>query len=226
MLIFASISKFIVLYKLFKTLKIMKKIFTFAFALVCAIAANAQTVTLSGSASELKPVTLTAGQKTEVYVYMDAPGTTFCGYQGDLYLPEGVKIFFGYDEDSEENCFFAFNGSIVPKKHTTQAGEKEGFYTLLQYNSALTQYKATSGDLIKLTLVAEAGFVGGTASLKNQILTDPKTSIADATDIVIAEATGINDVKAIDVNAPKYNFQGVQVKDAKMFIQNGKKYIK
>ena len=57
------------------------------------------------------------------------------------------------------------------------------------------------------------------------IISDPKTTLTDSDVITIAETNGINDINVIDTNAPKYNFQGVQVKDAKMFIQNGKKYI-
>lgn len=224
MLIFATISKFIVLYKLFKTLKIMKKIFTFAFALVCAIAANAQnvTLTLSGSDKEITPVVLTAGKSAKTYVWGENV-STFCAFQADIYLPAGVTAVGG-KESTLTTGLDEFDEPIAT--HKCETGMKEGFATLLCYNSDLTKFNADKGSLMQLNLKADAGFVGGAAQFKNIIFSDPKTNMADGEEFVIAETTGINDVKAIDVNAPKYNFQGVQVKDAKMFIQGGKKYIK
>lgn len=220
MLIFATISKFIVLYKLFKTLKIMKKIFTFAFALVCAIAANAQTFTLSGAQKEIAPVVLTAGdQKAIAYIYAEGVGN-FCAFELNLFLPEGVAIAkaacsdLTKDEDGENTHSVEFNNKGA-----------EG-WKLLCYNASLAKFSADKGAVSKLTLTVDAGFKGGEAQFKGGLISDPKTELIDSKVITIAETTGINEVKAIDVNAPKYNFQGVQVKDAKMFIQNGKKYIK
>ena len=197
----------------------MKKIFTFAFALVCAIAANAQTVTLSGDTKSVTPVVITAGETGTAYVYV-TEAATFTGLETNLFLPEGITITkkansdLTKDEDGEatHSCSYADKGA-------------DGWKILI-YSTDLVKFNGNEGAVMKLTLTADAAFKGGDAQFKGGIITDPKTTVADSEVISIAETTGINDVKAIDVNAPKYNFQGVQVKDAKMFIQNGKKYIK
>lgn len=197
----------------------MKKIFTFAFALVCAIAVNAQTITLSGSTKEIAPVVLTAGADATAYVYVTGV-STFCGIESNLFLPEGVTITKKANSDLTKDE----EGENI---HVCQFSNKgaEGWKILI-YTSELIKFTADQGSVMKLTLNADAAFKGGDAQFKGTIFTDPKTTVADSEVITIAETTGINDVKAIDVNAPKYNFQGVQVKDAKMFIQGGKKYIK
>lgn len=197
----------------------MKKIFTFAFALVCAIAANAQTITLSGAQKEIAPVVLTAGdEKAIAYVYAEGV-STFCALEENLFLPEGVQIVkaacsdLTKDEDGENTHSVEFNNKGA-----------EG-WKILVYNASLTKFGADKGAISKLTLKVAADFKGGEAQFKGGIISDPKTTLTDSDVITIAETNGINDINVIDTNAPKYNFQGVQVKDAKMFIQNGKKYI-
>lgn len=197
----------------------MKKIFTFAFALVCAIAANAQTITLSGAQKEIAPVVLTAGdEKAIAYVYAEGV-STFCALEENLFLPEGVQIAkaacsdLTKDEDGENTHSVEFNNKGA-----------EG-WKILVYNASLTKFGADKGAISKLTLTVAADFKGGEAQFKGGIISDPKTTLTDSDVITIAETNGINDINVIDTNAPKYNFQGVQVKDAKMFIQNGKKYI-
>ena len=199
----------------------MKKIFTFAFALVCAIAANAQTVTLSSSDKEVAPVVLTAGKSAKTYVHATGVAN-FCAFQADIYLPAGVEAV-GAKESVLTTGLDEFDEPIAT--HTCSAGMKDGYATLLCYNDALVKFNGDAGSIMQLNLKAGADFKGGNAQFKNVIFSDPKTVCGDSEEIVIAETAGINDINANDVNAPKYNFQGIQVKDAKMFIQNGKKYI-
>lgn len=213
----------------------MKKIFTFAIALVCAMAANAAepakgNLVLSGSASELTPVVVTAGAESTAYLWIDIKETQeFTGVEADMTLPAGLEITKAVgstltkDEDGENT-------------HTIGKPALKGdAWKLLIYSSDLNVFPKNQGSVAKLTIKVAAGFVGGEAVCKNIIFSCKETSAfdtakgVDGESFVIAETTGINDVntKGIDVNAPMYNMQGVQVKSATkgVFIQNGKKYI-
>ena len=201
----------------------MKKIFTFAIALVCALAVSAETgVSLSNAEKSQTDPCITAGTTSVVYVYFTG-ASTFCGFQAQLFLPEGVSI------TKKANCYLTKDedGENV---HTCQYSDKtasgEG-WQLLVYSSELTKFTADEGGAMKLTLTADASFKGGKAQFKNIIFTDPKTTLADGAEFTLAEATGISSINAESANAPIYNLQGVQVKDATkgVFIQNGKKYI-
>ena len=201
----------------------MKKIFTFAFALVCAIAANAQnvTLTLSSSDKEITPVVLTAGKSVKTYIHA-AGVSAFTAFQTDLYLPAGVEAV-GAKESALTTGVDEFDEPIAT--HTCGANMSGDHAIILCYDQNLRKFNGDSGSLMQLNLKVAADFKGGEAQFKNIIFSDPKTSMADGETFVLAETNGINDINVIDTNAPKYNFQGVQVKDAKMFIQNGKKYI-
>lgn len=213
----------------------MKKIFTFAIALVCAMAANAAepakgNLVLSGSASELAPVVVTAGAESTAYLWIDIKETQkFCGIEADMTLPAGLEITKAVgstltkDEDGETT-------------HSISKPTLKGdAWKLLIYSADMNAFPKNQGSVAKLTIKVAAGFVGGEAVCKNILFSCTDQSAFDSAkgvdgeSFVIAETTGINDVnaKGIDVNAPMYNMQGVQVKSATkgVFIQNGKKYI-
>lgn len=213
----------------------MKKIFTFAIALVCAIAANAAepakgNVVLSGSANELTPVVVTAGADATVYLWIDIQETQqFSGVEADMTLPAGLEITKAVgstltkDEDGE-------NTHTVGKP--TLKGDA---WKLLIYSSDLNVFPKNQGSVAKLTVKVAADCKGGPAICKNIIFSCKESGIfdtakgVDGTEFIVAETTGINDVnaKTINMNAPMYNMQGVQVKNVTkgVFIQAGKKYI-
>ena len=203
----------------------MKKIFTFAIALVCALAVNAQVSKLTGNADGTGDVVVTAGTSTSVaYVYVEA-SKQFAGYQVDLYLPEGVTVksqkrgsLIAWDEDNE-----AASHSI------SKAAQTDGAMRFLVSNTDNTPFTATAGDMLKITFNVDAAFTGGDVKVANAVIAfaDGSKEMPEAVTTTMMETTGINDVKAESANAPIYNLQGVQVKEATngVFIQNGKKYI-
>lgn len=217
----------------------MKKIFTFAIALVCAMAANAAepakgTAVLSGSATELTPLVVTEGKSVKAYMWIDIQEEQdFSGLEADLYLPAGVAAV-GAKESTLTTGEDEFGEAVAT--HTIEVAAKGDYYKVLIFNSKNAQLGGKKGSIAQINLKVDAGFVGGEAQFKNVIfacITSPNpfdtTKGVDSEKFVVAETTGINDVnaKGIDVNAPMYNMQGVQVKSATkgVFIQNGKKYI-
>ena len=203
----------------------MKKIFTFAIALICALAVNAQVSRLSANADGTGDVVVTAGTATSVaYLYVEAT-KSFAGYQCDLYLPEGVTVksnkrgsLIAWDEDNE-----AASHSI------SKQAQEDGAMRFLVSNTDNTLFTATKGDMLKITFNVDASFKGGSWKVANAVIAfdDGKKEEPQAEEGVFAEATGIDEMKAESSNAPIYNLQGVQVKEATIgvFIQNGKKYI-
>lgn len=218
----------------------MKKIFTFAIALVCAMAANAAepakgTAVLSGSPTELTPLVVTAGKSVKAYMWIDIQEEQdFAGLEAELYVPEGVTVV-GAKESTLTTGEDEFGEAYAT--HTIEKPAlKDGYYKVLIYSGSNTPLGGKKGSIAQINLSVAAGFVGGEAQFKNVIfacITSPNpfdtTKGVDSEKFVVAETTGINDVnaKGIDVNAPMYNMQGVQVKSATkgVFIQNGKKYI-
>ena len=188
----------------------MKKIFTFAIALVCALAVNAQTVS----------VVFDADEANVLQVNLSNPGDEFCGFQADLYLPTGVEV--AYSEDDE--AYLVENGSRCAKKYVSEAAKKDGYYTVLQYITSNKAYTGEEGEIMRITLTGQAEEI---ASLKNIVIARADGTKATIELVEFGCSTGINDVKAESANAPIYNLQGVQVKNATkgVFIQNGKKYI-
>lgn len=217
----------------------MKKIFTFAIALVCAMAANAAepakgTAVLSSSDKELTPLVVTAGKSVKAYMWIDIQEEQdFAGLEADLYVPAGVEVVGG-KESTLTTGLDEFDEPVAI--HSVATSAKDGYYKVLINNTTNTLFSGKKGSVAQINLKVAAGFVGGVAQFKNVIfacVTSPNpfdtTKGVDSEEFVVAETTGINDVnaKGIDVNAPMYNMQGVQVKSATkgVFIQNGKKYI-
>lgn len=217
----------------------MKKIFTFAIALVCAMAANAAepakgTAVLSSSETELTPLVVTEGKSVKTYMWIEIQEEQdFAGLEADLYLPAGVEVATGSPSvlTKAEDDF----GDVQPT-HSVATSAKDGYYKILINNTTNVLFSGKKGSVAMIGLKVPAGFVGGEAQFKNVIfacVSSPNpfdtTKGVDCEKFVVAETTGINDVnaKGIDVNAPMYNMQGVQVKSATkgVFIQNGKKYI-
>ena len=202
----------------------MKKIFTFAIALVCALAVSAQTtVTLTATADGTGDIVLNAGGTTVVYVYVTST-ESFAGFQTDVYCPDGVTLTK------------VARGSMVDivddePTHSTKFNKKEGFYTILSSNTDNTLYCKTTGDIVKATFTADASFMSGDIQLKNSVLAYPGGTKVVADDYTVTVvSTGIESVKAnsFDTNAPIYNINGMQVKSATkgVYIQNGKKFVK
>lgn len=199
----------------------MKKIFTFAIALVCALAVNADpTISLSGAQKSQSDVVLTAGQETKVYVYATGV-SSFIAFEANLFLPEGVEITAAkkgsltVDDEGDPTHSFEFSNKGA-----------EG-WKLLVYNASRKGFNDDAGSIMSLTLKAAANFKGGAAQFKGVILTDPKTTFEEFPAFTIAETTGIEEVNADNSNAPIYNLQGVRVNKAEngVFIQGGKKFV-
>ena len=120
---------------------------------------------LSSSETSIQPLFVTPGDtKAIAYVYLtnNEPDYEFCGFQSDIYLPEGVSIVkasssvLTKDDESEPT-------------HSIQVREKSDHWITLCYSADNTPFSARNGSVIKLTLSISQNFTGGTAQFKNII---------------------------------------------------------
>ena len=181
----------------------MNKIITLIFALIFALTIKAgTTVSLSAAEKSYQDVSLTPGTTNVVYVYFTG-ASTFCGFQAQLFLPEGVTI------TKKANCYLTKDedGENV---HTCQYSDKtasgEG-WQLLIYSSEMTKFTADEGGAMKLTLSVDANFKGGKGQFKNIIFTDPKTTLPDGAEFTISSTFGQNYASSINLNTTNLNMK-------------------
>jgi hypothetical protein len=175
-------------------------------------------------------VDIEAGQTAEVNVSFTTDGIpSVAGWQINLYLPEGLEIYF--DEEEEEYAIEL--SSLHKKKHSVDVqSNKDGSKLLLMSAGTSTvDMTATSGDLCTITLKASDTFAGGTAQAKGMAVADNTGKQYNAEDVSFTvtekNATGINSLNVEDSNEPAFNLAGQQVgKNYKgIVVKNGKKAI-
>jgi len=212
----------------------MKKIYMTMAALLCGVAAMAQTQAFGSLSCE--DVELVAG--SEDAAYLEVMLTTenlneISGIQFYFSLPDGINIAQVYDED-EEAYLDDVSFPIAKKAH--QVGLKatqEGYMVFLGGDASLT-FKAVTNPVVKIGIVASANamednqivFNKAAMSDKGQGANKKSYAVEDfVANVHVIGGTGINGVNAIDSNAPIYNVAGQRVSKAQkgVFIQNGKK---
>lgn len=134
----------------------MKKYFSYIIAMAFSLmSAKAQTVSVSN-------VTIKAGETKVVSIYLNNPQTNIVSFQMDLSLPDGVTI-------DKAGC--SLGSRITDASQELVIGKQpDGSFRLISTSLALTPISGTSGEIVKLSLTASNGSIGGTASLKNVIL--------------------------------------------------------
>jgi hypothetical protein len=228
----------------------MKKFYMTMVAMLCGVAAMAQTNELVVS-----DMTVPAGTKSvnlEVGLNNDSPVTAF---QFNLALPEGVKAggvkkfvldridmdkvcYIMDDEDAEATDVYTidrlasgndFMYAIYPKPSRFQDDSGEWVAVTFTGNQGTVVTIPLTIDASALT---EAGDGSFPISLYNIGISDDSEvaqSIGTASEaacvITVGEGTGINSINAADSKAPIYNVAGQRVSKAQkgVFIQNGKK---
>ena len=218
----------------------MKKFYMTMVAMLCGVAASAQTCTISA-----EDIEATAGGETaylEVHLNESEPGTLVTGAGFLITLPQGVAVATYYDEDEEADVTDVTYPN-AKKAHVTQfIAQADGVTYAVGIGAAgstASSYFKTSTDvLIKVGLAVPAAFQNGDYLIKfTQIgfsAPDPNggqyaVSVYPQEDftvkLTVKGGTGINGVNAENENAPVYNMAGQRVSKTQkgVYIQNGKK---
>lgn len=210
----------------------MKKIFTFAIALVCALAVNAEvgfTIKMAAASDGTGVPVVTANTKSAVYLYVTGV-SAYAGMQCDFVLPEGCTITGAKQECTQK---WSEDEETWVATHSFQCAwiTEASAYRLLISNTDNTLFQKNNGALVKLFITTPAGFTGCTTKFTNVVFAYPngtKDELKEGDEFTLAETTGIEEVNAeLNSNAPIYNLQGVRVNKAEngIFIQNGKKFV-
>lgn len=212
----------------------MKKFYMTMVAMLCGVAAMAQTTL---TASDIK---VESGATAADLVIGADNAEPIAAISFRLALPEGVTAraarYITFNEDRVDM-------DAVRTALDDEEAEAKDFYTIaIQdasdgnkqyaiYSAPVLAFLGNEGDLLTVPMTL-SGVADGTYEIsiyKISISTPDARSIADAEEIKVnlqvGEGTGINGINAADSNAPIYNVAGQRVSKAQkgVFIQNGKK---
>jgi len=213
----------------------MKKFYMTLVAMLCGVAAMAQTCTISA-----EPVEISADGELyyfDVVLNESAPGTLVTGAAFKIQFPQGV-FFRYYDEDEED---YVYNLTFPNSKSAHQTGmmvvsESDNIYQISTAAAGATYFKTANHNLAHIGIKATSDAPkAGVIKIYDISFAAPNPAGGPALSVYPQEAfevaltvnggTGINSVNADDVNAPVYNLAGQRVNKAQkgIFIQNGKK---
>jgi len=215
----------------------MKKFYMTMVALLCGVAAMAQTCTIS-----VEPVEITADGELypfDVVLNESEPGALVTGCSFECQFPEGVYFYY-YDEDEEDFVYKVEwpNAKNAHQKMMIVANQDANIY---QFNSAAagaTYFKTSTNVVARIYIKADKEKAAEKSTLKFNKISfsrpDPNGGVAAEScypqdpfevDLHVIGGTGINSINANDSNAPVYNLAGQRVSKAQkgVYIQNGKK---
>ena len=134
----------------------MKKYILYIIAIAFGmLSANAQTISVSD-------VTLGSGETKVVSINLNNSQTNIVSFQMDLTLPDGVSI-------NKAGCSLGSRITDI-NQELTIGKQGDGSIRLTSTSLVLNPITGTSGEIIKLSLVAANDAKGGTVSIKNIIL--------------------------------------------------------
>ena len=209
-------------------------------AMLCGVAASAQTCTISA-----EPVAAVAGGETaylEVTLNESDPGNLVTGAGFIFTLPEGIKVASVYDEDVEDYVDVVTFPNAKPKHVTKLIAQADGRTWSVGIgadgNTKASYFKTATNVLISVGLDVPSDYTDGEYEIQFSKIgfaaPDPAggasaVSVYPQDDftvtLTVTGGTGINSINANDANAPIYNVAGQRVSKAQkgVYIQNGKK---
>jgi hypothetical protein len=214
----------------------MKKFYMTMVAMLCGVAAMAQTCTIS-----VEPVEISTDGELypfDVVLNESEPGALVTGCSFECQFPQGVYFYY-YDEDEEDYVYKVEwpNAKNAHQKMMIVANQNENIY---QFNSAAagaTYFKTSTNVLARIYIKADATAAENSELKFNKISfsrPNPNDPIAAescypqepfSVALHVIGGTGINSINAADSKAPVYNLAGQRVSKAQkgVYIQNGKK---
>lgn len=184
-------------------------------------------------------VELTVGGQSELVINMDyETQETVVGWNIYLCLPEGVDLL--YDEDEEDYVYTV--SSALHKKALRNSfkikNTESGAYMLYCIDTSdLTPMTATKGELLRITLTADAtaadvskGYLKDIALTNSDNVSIDLNNIQDVEFSIYVEGgvtTGINRVNAANRSDVRYNTQGQRVGPSYrgVVVEEGRKVV-
>jgi len=190
---------------------------------------------LSGNAMAQKvsaqDVNITSKGTAELVISLESP-VVAAAAQLNVVLPEGIEV--AYNEDDEE-YEYAKGEIVAKKKHISISKEADGsYFILIQSGTDAVPFKAESGTLITLPLVAgeiaDATLEGAIKNIKVPDFQGNKLiDGAEATfNVTVGGTTGISAITAKQLkNGEVYNLKGQKVDNVNkgLYIVGGKKVV-
>jgi len=221
----------------------MKKFYMTIVAMLCGVAASAQTCTISA-----EDIEATAGGETsylEVLLNESEPGTLVTGAGFVITLPDGVAAATYYDEDEEADVLDVSYPN-AKKAHVTQfIPQSDGVSYAVGIgaagSTASSYFKTSTNVLIKVGLAVPAEFKDGEYAINITKIgfsaPDPNGGTAAVSvypqddftvKLTVKGGTGINGVNAENENAPVYNLAGQRLSKVQKGVNiiGSKKVIK
>lgn len=171
----------------------------------------------------VEPFSIKAGEEKELILDMTNPNDNITLVQFDMVLPEGLTL---KQNGGEYDIDIA--GRTTWRKHTLAARDNGDFIRFLLASQTNAVIEGTEGAIIKMTLVADNNFNGGSIQFKNILLVTPDVKETKPADFEVNTTTGIKDVR-IDTSGDTkvFDLQGRRLtKPVKgISIINGKKVV-
>jgi len=177
---------------------------------------------------------INAGESKTVSVNMDNASKSYCSFQFDIYLPNGMTIALNKKGKPDVKL----NEDRI-EDHTLSVEQVEdSHYRFVCVTLSNSNFYENSGAILNLTVTAASDMANGVydGSLKNIVLVPSdgvKTTIDESAFSVTLGSTGINQV-LLDSVADVYDLQGNKVRSNAtdlnglpngVFIINGKKVV-
>jgi len=213
----------------------MKKFYMTIVAMLCGVAAMAQSISVTA-----EDITAKSGDFTNlIFVLHEDPVGSFETFSLELDFPEGV-LYRWYDEDEEDNVT-NIKFPLAKGDHTTgftprgSGATYDPTHVVVSAMSAAATFKskATGYDervLVDMQLKVESSVADGEYEIRvAPTFAHEGYPISDqdpfTVKLTVGDGTGINSINAADAKAPVYNLAGQRVSKAQngVFIQNGKK---
>lgn len=177
---------------------------------------------------------INAGESKTVSVNMDNASKSYCSFQFDIYLPNGMTIALNKKGKPDVKL----NEDRI-EDHTLSVEQVEdSHYRFVCVTLSNSDFYENSGAILNLTVTAASDMANGVydGSLKNIVLVPSdgvKTTIDESAFSVTLGSTGINQV-LLDSVVDVYDLQGNKVRSNAtdlnglpngVFIINGKKVV-
>jgi hypothetical protein len=217
----------------------MKKFYMTMVAMLCGVAAMAQTCTISA-----EPVEMVADGDLyyfDVVLNESEPGKLVTGAAFKVQFPKNGVFFRYYDEDEED---YVYNLTFPNSKSAHQTGmmvvsEDDNIFQISTAAAGSTYFKTGTNVLAHIGIKADTTAPkAGYGKIKFYDISfaapDPNGGTAAVSvypqeafevELTVEGGTKINSINANDSNAPVYNLAGQRVSKAQkgVYIQNGKK---
>ena len=169
--------------------------------------------TPSNATLSIEPFNIKVGKEKEIFIDLSNPDDEITMVQFDLSLPKGLSL-----KKQGGDYVYDIAGRTSWKNHSLDAnciGDVIRFILISNKNSALS---GNSGAIIKMTIVADAGFNGGDIVLDNIVLAKPDETQIKPDKVVYSVPSPGSSPDPDPIKEGKYYLRNVA---SGLFITNG-----